>query len=109
MSTPRRLRRFLIVAAALASLVLIDGIVLAATNGLGQDATPVFPVLGGSFSKTRNSGTSLIILGILMELVTLTAWLVLSRRARQAQQRAGGSPAARAVEPGGPGPGHGLA
>lgn len=101
MSAPRPLRRFLILAAVLATLVLIDGIVLAVTGGLGGDATPVFPVLGGSFAKTRNSGTSLIIIGVLMEMVTLTAWLVLSRRARQAQQRSGAGASA--------GPGSGLA
>jgi hypothetical protein len=64
MTNTRSLRRFLILAAVLATAVLADGIVLAVTGGLSSDATPVFPVLGGSFAKTRNSGTSLIIIGV---------------------------------------------
>lgn len=91
MTGTRPLRRFLILAAILAAAVLADGIVLAATNGLSSDATPVFPVLGGSFAKTRNSGTSLIILGVLMELVIVAAWFVMGRRARRIQAGAGAS------------------
>ena len=83
MTNTRPLRRFLIFAAVLATAVLADGIILAATGGLSSDATPVFPVLGGSFAKTRNSGTSLIIIGVLMELVIMAAWIVTSRRARR--------------------------
>ncbi len=57
-------RRFCVVGALGSAFMLIDGLVLLITNGLHSDATQVFPVLGGAFSKTRASGTSLIILGV---------------------------------------------
>jgi hypothetical protein len=81
----KSLRRFLIVAAVLSALLLIDGIVLKATNGLSSDSTPVLPVLGGSFAKTHNSGTSLIVLGALMALLTLLGWWTRARRQRGTQ------------------------
>lgn len=89
MTNTRPLRRFLILAAVFATAVLADGIILAATGGLRSDATPVFPVLGGSFAKTRNSGTSLIIIGVLFELVVVAAWVVMGRRARRTQGDSG--------------------
>jgi hypothetical protein len=76
-------KRLVILGAVLAAFVLIDGIVLAATGGLSSDATPIFPVLGGPFAKTRSSGTSLIIIGALLALLTAAGGWLLARRGRR--------------------------
>jgi hypothetical protein len=89
----RTVRRFTLVGAALSAFLVIDGLVLFATGGLSSDATPVFPVLGGSFaSASRSSGTNLIIIGVIMSLVTLAGWWRIGRPLRAAERRDRQSP-----------------
>lgn len=80
-------RRFTIAGGLAATAVLIDGLVLLFTNGLSSDATPVFPVLGGVFSRTRSSGASLVILAAIMIALTLVGRWTLGRRLRAEEQR----------------------
>lgn len=81
----KSVRRFTILGACVSAFVLIDGVILLVTGGLSSDATPVFPVLGGSFSATRSSGTSLVIMGVLLAVITLVGWWALGRRPRDAE------------------------
>jgi hypothetical protein len=81
----KSVRRFTILGACVSAFVLIDGVILLLTGGLSSDATPVFPVLGGSFSATRSSGTSLVIMGVLLAVITLVGWWALGRRPRDAE------------------------
>jgi hypothetical protein len=81
----KSVRRFTILGACVSAFVLIDGIILLVTGGLSSDATPVFPVLGGSFSATRSSGTSLVIMGVLLAVITIVGWWALGRRPRDAE------------------------
>ncbi len=81
----KTIRRFTILGACVSAFVLIDGVVLLVTGGLSSDATPVFPVLGGSFSATRSSGTSLLIMDVLLAVITLVGWWKLGRRPRDAE------------------------
>ena len=80
----KTIRRLTILGGLLSAFVLIDGVVLLVTGGLSSDATPVFPMLGGTFSATRSSGTSLIIMGALLAVVTFAGWWKLGRRPRDA-------------------------
>jgi hypothetical protein len=82
MTRDRLLRRLTIFGAVVGAFVLIDGLVLFFTHGLSTDATPVLPVLGGSFAKTRSSGVSVIILGVVLVALTLTGRWWLGRRLR---------------------------
>lgn len=84
----KTVRRFTILGGCVAAFVLIDGLVLLVTNGLSSDATPVFPMLGGGFSKTHSSGASLIILGIILAVVSFAGWWTLGRRLRAAERHA---------------------
>jgi len=81
MMTRKALRRFAIFGAVIGAFVFIDGLVLLLTNGLGSDATPVLPVLGGSFVKTRSSGASVVILGVVIIVLTLVGRWWLGRHA----------------------------
>ena len=97
----RTIRRFTILGACLSAFVLLDGVVLLVTGGLSSDATPVFPMLGGSFNATRSSGTSLLIMGVLLAVITFAGWWKLGRRLRDAQRSASsGSAKTPGVMPG---------
>jgi hypothetical protein len=82
MTRDRLLRRLTIFGAIIGAFVLIDGLVLFFTHGLSTDATPVLSVLGGSFSKTRSSGVSVIVLGVVLVALTLLGRCWLGRRLR---------------------------
>lgn len=102
----RTVRRFTIIGAVVSAFLVIDGLVLFATGGLNSDATPVFPVFGGSFaSANRSSGTNLLIMGVLLALVTFVGWWRIGRPLRAAEQQGRQGPAepagpARQAEPG---------
>jgi len=82
--TPRyeMVRRLTIIGSVVAALLLVDGLILFFTNGLSSDATPVFPVLGGTFSKAHSSGTSLIIMAVMLGIVVAVGWFGLGRKLR---------------------------
>jgi hypothetical protein len=79
-------RRMTILGAVLTLFFLVDGLVLLLTNGLGSDAGPVFPWLGGSFTKNRSSGAGLLIIGVIALLVMLVGWFAYGRRVRAAHR-----------------------
>lgn len=75
--------RMTMVGVVISAFLLIDGLVLFFTGGLNGDATPVFPVFGGSWANdNRSSGTSLLIIGVLMAIVTFAGWWRLARPLR---------------------------
>lgn len=76
----KALTRFSIAAVVVGAVVFVDGLVLLSTDGLKTDASPILPVLGGSFSKTRSSGASLIVLGVVIVVMALVGRWWLSRR-----------------------------
>lgn len=78
----RVVKRMTIVGALLTTFFLVDGLALFATGGLSGDAGPVFPWLGGAFTKNRSSGTGLLIIGVLALAVLLTGWFTYGRRVR---------------------------
>ena len=77
----RVLRRLTIFGFLIGTFVFVDGLVLLFTNGLGTDASPIFPVLG--FSKTRSSGASVVILGVLILVLTAAGRWWMGRRGPQ--------------------------
>jgi hypothetical protein len=82
--------RMTMVGAVISAFLLIDGIVLFLTGGLNADAQPVFPVFGGSFANdNRSSGTSLLIIGVLMTVVTFVGWWRIARPLRAAERDGG--------------------
>ncbi len=82
----KTVRRFTIVGGCVSAFVLIDGLFLFITGGLNSDATPVFPMFGGSFNANRSSGTSLLILGVMLAAVSFFGWWTLGRRLRGAER-----------------------
>ena len=78
----KMVRRLTIAGSVVAALLLVDGLILFFTNGLSSDATPVFPVLGGTFAKTHSSGTSLIIMAVMRGIVLAVGWFGLGRKLR---------------------------
>jgi hypothetical protein len=88
--------RLTVLATVTTALLITDGIVLMATNGLKSDATNVFPVLGGSLGgTTRTSGANILVMAAILALVTIAGW-VYCRRLKAAQPGAGAQPAASA-------------
>ncbi len=99
--------RMTMVGAAISALLLIDGLALFITGGLNSDAAPLFPVFGGSWANdNRSSGTSLLVIGVLLAIVTFVGWWRLARPLRAAE-RSGGS-GRRSVDGGRPGGDAGL-
>jgi protein-S-isoprenylcysteine O-methyltransferase Ste14 len=97
----KALTRFAIAAAVIGAMLFVDGLVLSFTNGLKTDASPILPVLGGTFSKTRSSGASLIVLGVVLVVLALVGRWWLTRRVN-AQDRgdtgsSGAAPACKAT------------
>ena len=84
--SPKALKRFSVTAVVIGIVVLVDGLVLLFTNGLKTTATPILPELGGSFSKTRSSGASLVVLGVAIVVLALVGWWWLSRRKKDATE-----------------------
>ncbi len=79
--------RMTMIGAVISAFLLIDGLVLFLTGGLNGDATPVFPVFGGSWANdNRSSGTSLLIIGVMMAVVTFAGWWRLARPLRAAER-----------------------
>lgn len=78
--TRKALWRFSIAAIIVGFAVFVDGLVLLFTDGLKTDASPILPVLGGMFSKTRSSGASLVVLGIAIVVLTLIGRWWLARK-----------------------------
>ncbi len=91
----RVVKRMTIIGALLTAFFLIDGLVLFLTGGLSADAGPVFPWLGGVFTKNRSSGTGLLIIGVLSLVVLLTGWFTYGRRVRAEHLASVGSEAQR--------------
>jgi hypothetical protein len=78
----RVVKRMTIIGAVVVAFCLIDGLVLFLTNGLGSDAGPLFPWLGGVFTKNRSSGTGLLVIGALGVVVLAVGWFSYGRRLR---------------------------
>lgn len=78
----KTVRLFTIIAAFLAGFLLVDGLALFATGGLSADAGPVFPWLGGTFTKNHSSGTGILIIGALAVAVLVIGWFTYGRRVR---------------------------
>jgi hypothetical protein len=94
-------RRLSIVGGCVSAFVLVDGLFLFVTGGLNSDATPVFPMFGGSFSANRSSGTSLLILGVMLAAVSFFGSWTLGRRLRAAERDDGTRPASGGSAPAG--------
>ena len=83
----RVVKRMTILGVVVTAFCLVDGLVLFLTNGLRSDAGPLFPWLGGVFTKNRSSGTGLLVIGALGVVVMLVGWFTYGRRVR-AEHRA---------------------
>jgi len=83
----RVVKRMMIIGAVIIAFCLVDGLVLFVTNGLGSDAGPLFPWLGGVFTKSRSSGAGLLVIGALGVVVLGVGWFTYGRRIR-AESRA---------------------
>ena len=86
----RVVKRMTILGVVVVAFCLVDGLVLFLTNGLGSDAGPLFPWLGGVFTKNRSSGTGLLVIGALGVVVLAVGWFTYGRRVRAEHLAEGG-------------------
>ncbi len=89
--------RMTVVGVLVTAFCLVDGLVLLLTDGLRSDAGPLFPWLGGVFTKNRSSGAGLLVIGALGAIVMLVGWLTYGRRVR-AEHLAGADEADAALD-----------